>query len=72
MKVDEFQYSDDEEFVENVERMELDENSEPESDEGGAEVSFVSMALRWLQVHLKSVDFKGALTYLQNRVITRW
>jgi hypothetical protein len=42
MKVDESQYSDDEEFVENVERMELDENSDPESDEGGAEVSFVS------------------------------
>lgn len=38
MKVDESQYSDDEEFVENVKRMEVDENS----DEGGAEVSFVS------------------------------
>jgi hypothetical protein len=42
MKVDESEYSGDEEFVENVERMELDENSDPESDEGGAEVSFVS------------------------------
>lgn len=42
MKVDESEYSGDEEFVENVERMELDENSDPESDEVGAEVSFVS------------------------------
>ena len=40
--MDESEYSDDEEFVENVERIELDENSDPESDEGGAEVSFVS------------------------------
>jgi hypothetical protein len=40
MKVDESEYSDNEEFVENVERMELDENSGPESDEGF--VSFVS------------------------------
>ena len=40
MKVDESQYSDDEEFVENVERMELAENSDPEK--CAAEVSFVS------------------------------
>ena len=42
MRVDESEYSDDEEFIEDWERMELDENSDPESDEGGAEVSFVS------------------------------
>lgn len=31
----------------------------------------VARRYRLCQVHLKSVDFKGALTYLQNRVITR-
>ena len=40
MRVDESEYSGDEEFIEDWERMELDENSDPEFDEGGAEVPF--------------------------------
>jgi hypothetical protein len=40
MEVDESEYSDDEEFVENVERMELDENFD--SEYCGVDVSFVS------------------------------
>ena len=59
MKVDECEYSGDEAFVENVERMELDENSDPESDEGGAEVSFVSNASTLVSSTSQKCGFPG-------------
>jgi hypothetical protein len=39
---DSYDASDCIKFVQNVERMDLDENSDPEQDDGGVETSFVS------------------------------